>query len=73
MTRGGVVEHRLRSVPVPFHVGFRFSPPPLLYRRVLEEVKRIKPDVVHAQGHFFIGRAVIRAAKELGIPVIATV
>ena len=72
VTRGGVVEHRLRSVPVPFHQDFRFSPPPLLYRRVLAEVKRIGPDVVHAQGHFFIGRAVIRAAKELGIPVVAT-
>ncbi|CAA9426388.1 MAG: Glycosyltransferase [uncultured Rubrobacteraceae bacterium] len=70
--RSGVVEHRMRSLAVPFHIGFRFSPPPLLYRRVLAEVERIRPDVVHAQGHFFIGRAVIRAAKELGIPVIAT-
>ena len=72
MTKNGVVEHRIRSVPVPLHMGFRFSPPTFLYRRVLEEVKRIRPDVVHAQGHFFIGRAAIRAAKELGIPVVAT-
>jgi hypothetical protein len=71
VTRGGMTEHRLRSVPVPFHIGFRFSPP-LLYRRVLEEVKRIRPDVVHAQGHFFVGRVVIRAVKELSIPVIGT-
>ena len=71
VTRRGVIEHRIRSVPVPLHTDFRFSPP-LLYRRVLAEVRRIRPDVVHAQGHFFIGRAVIRAAKELGIPVIAT-
>ena len=70
--RSGVVEHRMRSVPVPFHAGFRFSPPPFLYRRVLAEVERIRPDVVHAQGHFFIGRALIRAAKELGIPLVAT-
>ena len=68
----GVVEHRMRSVPLPFHPEFRFSLPPFLYRRILAEVKRIQPDVVHAQGHFFIGRAVIRAAKELGIPVVAT-
>ena len=70
--RGGVIEHRIRSVPVPFHTGFRFSPPPFLYRRVLAEVERIRPDVVHAQGHFFIGRAAIRAAEELGTPVVAT-
>jgi 1,2-diacylglycerol 3-alpha-glucosyltransferase len=72
MTRDGMVECRTRSLPVPFHPGFRFSPPPFLHRRVLEEVRRIRPDVVHAQGHFFIGRALIRAAKELGVPVVAT-
>ena len=72
VARDGVVEHRLRSLPVPFHRDFRFSPPPLLYRRVLREMKRIRPDVVHAQGHFLIGRAVIRAAKELGVPLVAT-
>jgi len=27
---------------------------------------------VHAQGHFFIGRALIRAAKQLVVPVVAT-
>jgi glycosyltransferase involved in cell wall biosynthesis len=72
MRRDGVVEHRMRSLPVPFHAGFRFSPPPFLRRRVLEEVRRTRPDVVHAQGHFFIGRALIRAAKQLGVPVVAT-
>jgi glycosyltransferase involved in cell wall biosynthesis len=72
MTRDGVVEHRMRSLPVPFHAGFRFSPPSFLLRRVLEEVRRTRPDVVHAQGHFFIGRALIRAAKRLGVPVVAT-
>lgn len=70
--RNKVVEHRLRSIPVPFHAGFRFSPPPLLYRRVLREVERIGPDVVHAQSHFLIGRALIHAARELGVPVLAT-
>jgi glycosyltransferase involved in cell wall biosynthesis len=68
----GVVEHRLRSFPVPFHPDFRFSPPPFLYRRILAEMESIQPDVVHAQGHFFIGRAVIQAAKEIGTPVVAT-
>jgi glycosyltransferase involved in cell wall biosynthesis len=70
--RGGVIEHRMRSVPVPFHRDFRFSPPPGLHRRVLAEVRSVRPAVVHAQGHFFIGRAAIRAAEELGVPVVAT-
>src|SRR5215218_7242350 len=72
MTRDGVVECRTRSLPVPFHPGFRFSPPPFLLRYVLEEVRRTRPDVVHAQGHFLIGRALIQAAKRLGVPVVAT-
>jgi glycosyltransferase involved in cell wall biosynthesis len=72
ITRDRVVEHRMRSLPVLFHPGFRFSPPPFLLRRVLEEVRRTQPDVVHAQGHFFVGRALIRAAKQLGVPVVAT-
>lgn len=70
--RNGGVEHRMRSVTVPFHAPFRFSPPPFLYRRVLHEVERIEPDVIHVQSHFFIGRALIRAADELGIPTVAT-
>jgi glycosyltransferase involved in cell wall biosynthesis len=72
LMRDGVTEYRTRSLPVPFHSGFRFSPPPFLLRRVLEEVRRTQPDVVHAQGHLFIGRALIRAAKQLGVPVVAT-
>ncbi len=70
--RNGVVEHRMRSVPVPLHAPIRFSPPPFLYRRVLREVERVKPDVIHVQGHLLIGRALVRTARELGIPVIAT-
>jgi glycosyltransferase involved in cell wall biosynthesis len=68
--RAGVIEHRLPSVPVPYHAGFRFSP--FLFRRVLHEVERIEPDVIHVQSHFFIGRALIRAAEKLDIPVVAT-
>jgi glycosyltransferase involved in cell wall biosynthesis len=72
MERDGVLEHRVRSLPVPFHESFRFSPPPFLRRRVLEAVERTRPDVVHAQGHLFVGRALIRAARQLGVPVVAT-
>jgi len=70
--RDGVIEHRLRSVPVPYHSGFRFSPPPFLYRRVRREVEHIEPDVIHVQSHYFIGRALVGAAEKLGIPIVAT-
>jgi glycosyltransferase involved in cell wall biosynthesis len=70
--RDGVTLHSVRSVPIPFHAPFRFSPPPFLHRRVLREVECVKPDVVHVQSHFFIGRALIHAAEKLGIPIVAT-
>lgn len=71
VVRGGTTEHRVRSLPVPGHPGFRVSPPGV-HRRVRAAVLAARPDVVHAQGHFAIGRALIRAARELGIPVVAT-
>ncbi|MBM2614039.1 glycosyltransferase [Actinoplanes sp. LDG1-06] len=72
MTREGIVEHRVRSLPVPGHPGFRFCPPFGLRseaRRILDEVR---PDVVHVQSHFPLCRALIDAANERGILVVAT-
>lgn len=68
----GVTLHGLPSVPMPSHPTFRFPAPALLRRRVLREAGRIEPDVVHVQGHFFVGRTLLRAARRLGLPVVAT-
>lgn len=70
---GGVAEHRLRSLPVGVGgTGLRFCPPGNLVPLATELLRRVDPDVVHVQGHFGIGRALIRAATALSIPVIAT-
>jgi glycosyltransferase involved in cell wall biosynthesis len=72
MTVSGVVEHRVRSLPVPGHRRFRFCPPLGLRaeaRRILDEVR---PDVVHVQSHFPLCRALVDAAHERGLFVIAT-
>ncbi|GAB3854860.1 hypothetical protein GCM10029963_48560 [Micromonospora andamanensis] len=72
MSSDGVVEHRVRSVPVPGHSRFRFCPPLGLRaaaRRILDEVQ---PDVVHVQSHFPLCRALVDAARERGLFVIAT-
>ncbi|MFY1652974.1 glycosyltransferase [Solwaraspora sp. WMMB762] len=72
MSNDGVVEHRVRSLPVPGHSPFRFCPPLGLRaaaRRVLDEVQ---PDVVHVQSHFPLCRALVDAAHERGLFVIAT-
>ncbi len=69
--REGITEHRVRSLPVPGHPGFR-STPLGVTPHLRSVVRRVRPDVVHAQGHFAIGRTLIRVAEELGIPVVAT-
>ncbi|EHR51323.1 glycosyltransferase [Saccharomonospora marina XMU15] len=69
---GGVRLHRLRSLPLLIHPRVRFVPPPgvpLIVRRI---VAAVRPEVVHTQDHFTIGRAAIRAAQRYDIPVVAT-
>lgn len=68
----GVTVHRLWSVRTLLHPTFRFCPPPLggvATRRVLDTVA---PDVVHVQGHFPIGRALVHAAHRRQLPLVAT-
>ncbi|WP_063746875.1 glycosyltransferase [Catenuloplanes japonicus] len=71
-TEGGIVEHRIRSLPIWQRRDFRFSLPVGLHAaagRILDEVR---PDVVHVQSHFPICRALIAAAYARGIFVVAT-
>ncbi|MDF5752756.1 glycosyltransferase [Spongiactinospora sp. TRM90649] len=64
----GTAEHRLRSAPLPVHPTMRVSLPQRLDRLITE----LAPDVVHAQGHFVVGRAAISAARRAGVPIVAT-
>lgn len=68
----GVTVHRLRSVRTPFHPTFRVCLPPTAAigaRRVLQAVR---PDIVHVQSHFMIGRRLLRCGRRSGVPSIAT-
>ena len=69
--RGGIVEHRLRSLPLPAQPGFRAVPPGAgaAVRAVLD---RVRPDVVHTQCHFAVGRGLLAAARAAGVPTVAT-
>ncbi len=69
---GKITLHGIPSVPMPLHKHFRVSMLPFFYNHVLREVKRIKPDIIHIQSHFLLGRALIQIAQELEIPLIAT-
>ncbi|MEV4174880.1 glycosyltransferase [Nonomuraea sp. NPDC049709] len=64
----GVVVHRLRSAPLVVHPTMRVTVPTRLDRLVAS----IRPDVLHTQGHFVVGRAAIAAARRAGVPIVAT-
>ncbi|WP_369052403.1 glycosyltransferase [Kineococcus terrestris] len=68
-----LVEHRVRALPVVAGgTGLRFCPPAGLGRAVDAVLRRARPDVVHVQSHFLLGRAAIAAARRAGVRVVAT-
>ncbi|MER3445604.1 MAG: hypothetical protein C4291_01665 [Candidatus Dadabacteria bacterium] len=69
---GGITLYGIRSIPVPLYPGFRFSPPLLTRKYIREVIRGIKPDIIHIQNHFVIGKAVLEVACEIGIPIIGT-
>ncbi|MEV0617822.1 glycosyltransferase [Nonomuraea sp. NPDC050404] len=64
----GVIVHRLRSAPLLVHPTMRVTVPTRLDRLV----SAIRPDVLHTQGHFVVGRAAMGAARRAGVPIVAT-
>ncbi|MFC3999853.1 glycosyltransferase [Nocardiopsis sediminis] len=69
---GGVVEHRLRSVPSLAHETLRLTLPPGAAGHTRRLLVRLRPHAVHVQNHFIVGRLLIGAARRYGIPVVAT-
>lgn len=60
------------SLPVFFYKGFRVVYPIGVKKHVDNILKSIQPDIVHAQSHFTLSRAVISQAKNNNIPIVAT-
>jgi len=69
---GEVVVHRVASRRTPFHPSFRICLPWRAFRAAADLLDELRPDVVHVQAHFLVGRGLVRAAVTRGIPVIAT-
>ncbi|RCW43661.1 glycosyltransferase involved in cell wall biosynthesis [Halopolyspora algeriensis] len=68
----GVTVHRVGSYATPVHPTIRVCTPwraSTAAKRLLDE---IRPDVVHVQSHFFIGRGIINAARRRGNGLVAT-
>jgi glycosyltransferase involved in cell wall biosynthesis len=68
----GVTVHRLPAHRTPAHPTFRICLPWQTNAAARALVAELAPDVVHVQAHFTVGRALVRAASDRGVPVVAT-
>ncbi|MGV9293942.1 glycosyltransferase [Amycolatopsis sp. NPDC003676] len=68
----GYTLHYVPSHRTPFHPTFRFSTPRRARRTAAELLDDLRPDVVHVQSHFSVGRGLLAAAEERGVPAVAT-
>lgn len=62
--------HRSPSVPLFLYPDVQWAFPRL--RDVVEDLARFRPDVVHVATEFSLGIAGVKAARQLGIPIIAS-
>lgn len=70
--RDGVTMYGLRSITTPIYKGFRISPLVVRGDRIRHIIEELRPDVIHVQNHFIIGRGVLAAAQEFNIPIMGT-
>ena len=69
---GDVTVHRVVSYRWPLHEWYRVSLPWTARPACRRIVEKVRPDVVHTQAHFIVGRYITKAAHELGYPLVAT-
>jgi phosphatidylinositol alpha 1,6-mannosyltransferase len=62
--------HRSPSVPLFLYPDVQWAFPRL--RDVVEDLARFRPDVVHVATEFSLGIAGLKAARQLGIPIVAS-
>lgn len=64
--------HYVKSVHWPWHPTWMICMPWWVKPAVKNLIDTIKPDVIHTQAHFVIGRYAIAEAKKRNIPLVAT-
>jgi phosphatidylinositol alpha 1,6-mannosyltransferase len=67
---GEVTVHRVRSHRYPWHENFRVCLPWEAGPATADVLRRVRPDVVHVQAHFVVGRGLAAAATD--VPLVAT-
>lgn len=68
----GVVEHRLRSHRAFTHPYFRLCFPWQVAGEIGRVLDEVRPDVVHVQCHYILGRMLVREARRRGIRSVGT-
>ena len=68
--RDEAVVHGAPSMQVPSYPHLRFSPRSRGWARAT--IRIVKPELVHIQNHFCVGRSMAKAARDAGIPFVAT-
>jgi len=68
----GIIMHRIPAHKTPAHPTFRVCLPWRARKAVSALLDGLRPDVVHAQAHFIVGRALINEASRRHLPVVAT-
>lgn len=63
--------HRFTSIPIVPKRGYWLSIP-FIDRRLINQLKHEKTDVIHAHSPFIIGRLGLKMAKQQHIPIVAT-
>lgn len=69
---GPVYVHRVRSMRTPFHRSFHVGSPAHVRTDVGRVLAEVRPDVVHVQNHFLVGRALASLSGRRGLPLVAT-
>jgi len=64
--------HRWKSFRWPFHGKWRIVGPWNANRLAKRTLDRVRPDVIHVQSHYVVGRGLIKEARRRGIRVIGT-
>jgi len=64
---------RMRSTSIKkIHPYFRVIIPLNVNKKVEKIIRNFKPDIIHIQNHFILGRACLKSAKKNNIPIIGT-
>lgn len=71
-SKDNITEYGMPSFPIPIYKGFRISPLLISQHAITRALKEIKPDLIHIQNHFMLGKGAVKAARSMHIPVVGT-